>query len=223
MSSAHAAGVATRDAGTGLTLTAPLRWAHADGSPVMTPGTGVTLATPLRENHASGEAMTSNGITLTPALSQPHTNGTSVGEMGLEEPPLDTPLPAYWGFVLAHKLAQPGAAISELASPSETLLAFSSIHAGRISVLLINTDDSAPAPVSLEGLFDSDPHSRFGPTRQRISLQTFSYGLETPSLVEGTTTLKPGRGNITLPPESLMVLVAEFQGSPPQPRLTMSR
>jgi hypothetical protein len=216
---AHPIGITTRDAGTGLSLASGLRYAHADGQPATTPGTGLRLASPLRSVHAGGDAIASSGITFTPPLSLRHAAGTSVGEAGLQEPPLDTPLPAYWGFVLTQKLAQPGAAVSELPSPISTVRAYRSVTAGTLSIMLINTDDTAPARVALAGLFDQPGREQTVANRRRgrrgVSLQTFSYGLEVPEIVQSTTVLSPGHEAIVLAPESLMVLTMNPDGPAP--------
>ena len=175
---AHVIGDATRDAGTGLTLAAPLRRAHSDGAAVSTPGTGVVLSEPLSRAHAAGDAITSSGITFTPPLTSAHAGGAAVGELGLKEPPLDTPLPAYWGYVMASLLTTPGSYLSDVPSPAPGVLAYQSFLPGTsAAVMLINTDDVNPARVRVSGLHPADG-----------TLTTHSYGLEQPSVVTGSTT-----------------------------------
>jgi hypothetical protein len=192
---AHNSGVPARDAGTGITLAAPLRKAHADGATVTTPGTGIVLSAPLAGPHDAGTAAASTGITLTPALTSAHPSGTAVNELGLLEPPLDTPLPAYWGYVMASLLTAPGAYLSDLPSPVPTVLAYQSFLPGTShAVMLINTDDAAPVTVAVHGL------QRSG------TLASHSYGLEQPSVVKGTTPAAQAEGGVLLRPESMTVL-----------------
>jgi hypothetical protein len=196
LAQAHAIGIATRDAGTGLTLTAPLRKAHADGTTVTTPGTGIVLSQPLAQPHAAGTSVVSTGITLTPPLARAHPAGTAVNELGLKEPPLDTPLPAYWGFVMASLLTTPGSYLSDMGSPAPGVLAYQSFLPGTSqAVMLINTDDTQPATVRVRGLGSGSG-----------AVTTYSYGLEQPEVVQGTTTAgQAGRG-VLLRPESMTVL-----------------
>jgi hypothetical protein len=208
---AHAIGVPARDAGTGLTLAAPLRKAHADGTAVTTPGTGIILDAPLARPHDAGEAAASTGITLTPALTSAHPNGTTVNELGLAEPPLDTPMPAYWGYVMASLLTTPGAYLSDLPSPAPNVLAFQSFLPGTShAVLLINTDDTAPVTVAVRGL-------------QAVgTLTTHSYGLEQPSVVQSTTPAAQAESGVLLRPESMTVLTGTVGRVQPPPTLRVS-
>jgi hypothetical protein len=214
----HAAGAPTVDAGTGITLTRPLRYSHPSGETASTPGTGITLSKPLGSAHSSGETVTTSGITFTPALSGSFPTGTAVNELGLTEPPLDTPMPAYWGYVLSSYLTQPGSKLSEISSPSPNVLAFKSFRPGQSeSVMLINTNDTAPALVSLDGM----------PGSPSSTLQTHSYSLETPALdpgvVSGSTTVRTASSGMALDPESITVLTGTASmlapeisvGSPP--------
>jgi len=197
---AHALGAATRDAGSGLTLTRPLRRSHDDATAVTTPGTGVTLTAPVHSAHAAGEAIASAGITFTPVLSGAHSSGASVNELGLKEPALDTPMPAYWGFVLASLMTAPGANLNEVSPSSPTVLAFSSYLSGTESICLINIDDENPVALQVTGL------GRSG------TLKTYEYGLGNPAIVEGTTSVGAG---IVLAPESVKVLVGSVGASQP--------
>lgn len=207
----HAVGAATVDAGTGITLTRPLRYSHPSGETASTPGTGITLSKPLDSAHSSGETVTTSGITFTPALSGSFPTGTAVNESGLTEPPLDTPMPAYWGYVLSSYLTQPGSKLSELSSPSPDVLAFKSFRPGQTeSVMLINTNDTAPALVSLDGM----------PGSPSSTLQTHSYSLETPALdpgvVSGSTTVRTASSGLALDPESITVLTGTASMSAPK-------
>lgn len=207
---AHAIGTSTRDAGTGIMLTAPLRRAHSDGAAVTTPGTGVLLDQPLSGAHAAGTAVTSSGITFTPALSSAHSAGTTVNELGLMEPPLDTPLPAYWGYVMASLLTAPGSYLSDLPSPAPMVLAYQSFLPGTsAAVMLINADDVNPVTVAVHGL--SPPQG---------TLTTYGYGLEQPAVVTAATTATAAADGVLLRPESMTVLTGAIGDN--QPAITLS-
>lgn len=215
LSKSHAIGTRTIDAGTGIVLAAPLRYAHLSGETVSTPGTGIRLATPLRAGHASGETVTSEGITLTPALSRAFPVGAPIKELGLKEPPLDTPMPAFWGFLLASKLTTPESRLSVLPSPEPAIIAFQSFLANRSeTVMLINTDDTAPATISLAGL----------PGGSGAALRTYSYSLEEPVLdpavVPGSAKVGTARSGLVLAPESILVISGRATGDIP-PRLSL--
>ncbi|MFI5757698.1 hypothetical protein [Streptomyces sp. NPDC051569] len=198
---AHAAGVAARDAGSGLRLTAPLSRNHANGTTVTTEGTGISLSAPLSRQHAAGEAAVSTGITFTPPLKASHPRGTTVDETGLKEPAPNTPMPAYWGYVLTSLLTEPGARIAVLPSHSPTVLAFQSFWPGRTAVMLINTDDARGAAASVAGLTATGGHGGV--------LRTSRYGLENPEVTEGSTTVAQVAAGLELAPESITVLVAD--------------
>ncbi|GAB3002988.1 hypothetical protein LWP59_12915 [Amycolatopsis acidiphila] len=192
----HPAGSAARDAGSGLRLTAPVRRRHAGGDQVMTEGTGVTLSGPLTRSHATGEPASSSGITFTPPLSAAHPEGTPVNETGLREPPPNTPMPAFWGYVLTSELTRPGARITALDSPLSSVLAFGSTRPGTTAVMLINTDDAAAVTASVAGLASSGP------------VRTLRYGLTGPVITESATSLAEVRRGLALASESITVLVA---------------
>jgi hypothetical protein len=193
---AHAIGTATRDAGSGLTLTKALRNSHADGDPVATPGTGITLSTALKSSHSAGDTIASTGITITPALSAAHASGTTVNELGLLEPPLDTPMPAYWGFTLASLMTKPGATLTEITpSSTSTVRAYASYLDGTESICLINTDDTNPVTLEVDGLGNQG------------TLTTYDYGLENPSVVQGTARFSAAASGLVLTPESIKIIV----------------
>jgi hypothetical protein len=194
---AHPTGTATRDSGSGITLTRPLRRSHPDGTTVTTSGTGVTLSAPLTHSHPAGDAVAGTGITLTPPLRKSHPAGTAVGETGLKEPAPNTPMPAYWGYVLTSLLTQPGAEIAQLTSPSPTVLAFQSLRPGTTTVMLINTDDARSATARLTGL------------KTARAITTHRYGLENPTVTPDTTRLDQVEAGLDLAPESITVLVAD--------------
>ena len=204
----HAIGSPTRDAGSGISLTKSLRHSHTDGSAVTTPGTGIVLSQAVTSAHAVGAAVVSTGITFTPALSSTHSSGATVNELGLKEPPLDTPMPAYWGFVLASMMATPGAYLSEVTpSSSSTVRAFASYLSGTQSICLINTDDVHPITVQVNGL---------GKTG---TLKTYDYGLENPSILDGTTSVATAANGLVLAPESIRILIGSVNG--PQPKISV--
>jgi hypothetical protein len=154
--------------------------------------------------------VTSTGITFTPALGSAHASGASVNELGLMEPPLDTPLPAYWGFVMASLLTTPGSYLSELPSPTEAVFGYQSFLPGSSqAVMLINTDDVSPVTVAVHGL----------PARQ-TAVTTYTYGLEQPAVVTGTTTVPDAGRGVVLRPESITVLVTAAGAG--QPTITLS-
>jgi hypothetical protein len=204
LSRSHPIGAATRDAGSGLVLTSPLRRSHPDGAPITTAGTGITLDQPLTAAHSAGAAVASTAVTITPALASAHASGAAVSELGLKEPALDTPMPAYWGFVLASKMTAPGAALTEVTpAGASPVYAFASYLSGVESVCLVNTDDANPVTVSVTGLSGG-------------SLTTWDYSLENPQVVQGTAAGSQARAGITLAPESIKILVGNVGARPPQ-------
>jgi hypothetical protein len=203
LSRSHPIGTATRDAGSGLVLTSPLRRSHPDGTAITTVGTGITLDQPLTAAHRVGAAVASTAVTITPALANAHGSGTAVNELGLKEPALDTPMPAYWGFVLASKMTAPGAALTEVTpAGSSSVYAFASYLSGVESVCLVNTDDANPVTVSVTGLGSG-------------SLTTWDYGLENPQVVQGTAAGSQAKLGITLAPESIKILVSNVGARQP--------
>jgi hypothetical protein len=204
LSGSHPIGVATRDAGSGLVLSRPLKNSHPDGDPISTVGTGITLNQPLTAAHGVGAAVATTAVTITPALASAHGSGTAVAELGLKEPALDTPLPAYWGFVLASKLAAPGAKVVDVTpAGSSPVYAFASYLSGVESVALVNTDDANPVTVSVTGLSSG-------------SLTTWDYGLENPQVVQGTAAGSQAKTGITLAPESIKILVGNVGARQPE-------
>lgn len=201
----HALGAATRDAGSGLTLTTPLKKNHATGEVAATEGTGITLTAPLKTGHSAGDAIVSTGITFTPALSAAHSTKTTVNELGLQEPPLDTPMPAYWGFVLASLMTKPGAYLTEITpSSTSTVRAYASYLDGTESICLINTDDVSPVTLTIDGL------ARSG------TLKTYDYGLLNPSIVEGRASFADAGDGLLLSPESIKVIVGTVGATRPK-------
>ena len=74
--------------------------------------------------------------------------------------------------------------------------------------MLINTDDEQDTHVAVHGLPGSG------------TVQTYSYGLENPSVVQSTSTVSAVERGLTLPPESITVLVAPAGDSQPQVRIS---
>jgi hypothetical protein len=199
----HASGVATRDAGTGITLTAPLTKAHATGDAANTPGTGLTLSAPLSLAHASGDAAVSTGITITPKLTTSYDTGATVTEPGLNEPPVDTPMPAYWGYKMSSLVARPGAKLTDYGMPANRVRVYGSYLNGIETVMLINTDDAAWKTVSVGTGALPD-----------ATVQTTSYSLEHPQITTGSTTGGAASAGLTLEPESITVLTSTAASAP---------
>ncbi len=204
---AHASGVTTQDAGPGVTLTTPLQFAHPSGEAFTTPGTGFTLNAPLSLAHPGGATVTSSGVTVTPALSLSHAGGAAVHDPGLQEPALDTQLPAYWGLYLASMLTGPGATLTDMPSPVPTVVAYGSYLANsNQSVMLINDSDSTWTTVGLGGL----------PGNGSTPLTVSSYSLENPSVTTSSTTVGSAQaGGLVLPPESIQVYSDAAAGASP--------
>jgi hypothetical protein len=199
LAKAYAVGVPVQDAGTGITLTQPLAKAHAAGDTVATPGTGITLAQPLKTAEPVGTSATSSGITVTPALGKSYAAGTTVTDPGQQEPPLDTPMPAYDGYELASLLTTPGARLTALPTRNTSLFAFASTSGDKQTVLLINADDAQSQVLRL-------PQSASG--QQGGPITTYAYSLENPSIVKGSVTTAGLAQGMTLPPESIEVLTS---------------
>jgi hypothetical protein len=151
------------------------------------PGSGVAVAVellgpvvynPVTAAHSAGTAAVDigTGITITPALSAAHPSDIAVNELGLMEPPLDTPMPVYWGFTVASLMTKPGATLTEI-TPSSTVRAYASYLDGTESICLINTDDTDPVTVQVDGLGNQG------------TLTTYGYGLENPAVVQGAARL----------------------------------
>jgi hypothetical protein len=197
LTKAYASGVPVRDAGTGITLTRPLAKAHAAGDTTSTPGTGITLAQPLEAAEPAGAPAASSGITVTPALGESYPAGTTATDPGQQEPPLDTPMPAYDGYELASLLTSPGARLTALPTSNQSLFAFASTSGGKQTVLLINADDAHSQVLGL-------PQSAVGQQGQPVT--TYAYSLENPAIVKGSATASGLARGVTLPPESIEVL-----------------
>ena len=113
--------------------------------------------------------------------------------------PSNTPLPSYYGYLLASRLTRSSAAVSSLATGSSTVLGFASGQAGGSqAVLLINSNTSQSATVQVN-VFPAGS-----------SLQTLTYSAATASaanpVVQGTTTAQQVSSGLVLPPESIVVV-----------------
>jgi hypothetical protein len=113
--------------------------------------------------------------------------------------PSNTPLPSYYGYLLASRLTRSSAVVSSLATGSSTVLGFTSGQAGGSqAVLLINTNTSQSATVQVN-VFPAGS-----------SLQTSTYSAASASaanpVVQGTTTAQQASSGLVLPPESIVVV-----------------
>lgn len=118
------------------------------------------------------------------------------GDYGLftsSEPPVpETP---YWGYLLASKLAVPGATLGAIrTSSAKTVLAFESVLPdGRRAVALVNTGASPARNVKIQP---------FKALTGAGALRTWTYSIGTPRIVAGTAR----SGAVTLPAESVRVM-----------------
>jgi len=113
--------------------------------------------------------------------------------------PSNTPLPSYYGYLLASRLTRSSAPVATLATGSSTVLGFTSGQAGGSqAVLLINTNTSQSATVPVN-VFPAGS-----------SLQTSTYSAASASatnpVVQGTTTAQQASSGLVLPPESIVVV-----------------
>ena len=79
-------------------------------------------------------------------------NGTSGG--GLQEPPVNTPFPPYWGYRLANLMASPGDSYVTATSDRALLLVHSAVRKdGSLGLMLVNEDpgNATTATVHLSG------------------------------------------------------------------------
>lgn len=100
--------------GTGVTLTAPLRFHHAAGVDVAGPGTGISFSPRTHFAHSSGDAVQAlgSGVTLDRPLRRAHSWGAPlVSRQILHEGYQGAPSPNQWfGGSLANPAAQPNPA-----------------------------------------------------------------------------------------------------------------
>jgi len=113
--------------------------------------------------------------------------------------PSNSPLPAYYGYLLASLLTRSATPIASLATGSSTVIGFTTGQAGGSqAVLLINTNTSQSATVPVN-VFPAGS-----------SLQTSTYSAATASasnpIVQGTTSAQQVSSGLTLPAESIVVV-----------------
>ncbi|HUB71611.1 MAG TPA: hypothetical protein VL984_14420 [Acidimicrobiales bacterium] len=125
-----------------------------------------------------------------------HNYGTASADFGLlssggtGEGPVDTPLAPYYGYVMASKLAQPGATLSLLSGlPSNTYGWSSTADNG--SVLLVNASSSGTAKVSCSAISKSG------------TVTEYTYDSAATSVVQSQATCSK---SLTLPVESVVVV-----------------
>jgi hypothetical protein len=111
--------------------------------------------------------------------------------------PADSPLPAYYGYLLASLVAPEGAA-QPFDTSSSWVYGFRSGERGRRAVLLINTNVDGPVKLSVAEFKD------------RGTVATWTYSAATASLsnpvVAGTATGQQLQSGLSLPPESIVVI-----------------
>ena len=109
------------------------------------------------------------------------------------------PLSPYYGYLLASKLAQPGAQLSSLSTSSSDVLEFQSVlPGGKVAVALINTNTSSSKTVTASPSLS--PY---------LTMQTYSAGsqnLANSNIVTTPTSTAAIARGITLPAESIVVL-----------------
>jgi hypothetical protein len=113
--------------------------------------------------------------------------------------PSNTPLPAYYGYLLASRLTRSAAAVATFATGSSTVLGFKSGQAGGSqAVLLINTSTSQSATIQVN-VFPA------GSSLQSSTYSASSAASSTP-VVQGTTSAQQVSSGLVLPPESIVVV-----------------
>jgi cellulose binding protein with CBM2 domain len=113
--------------------------------------------------------------------------------------PSNTPLPSYYGYLLASRLTRSAAAVSSLTTGSNAVLGFTSGKAGGSqAVLLINTNTSQSATVRVDVF----------PAGSALQTSTYSASSSSSSnpVVQGTTTAQQVSSGVVLPPESIVVV-----------------
>jgi hypothetical protein len=134
-----------------------------------------------------------------------HNYGSPAGDYGMlssgtsGEPPVDTPFPSYYGYQLASLLTTPGSRLEAIPTTSPTLLEFRAQWGDRTSVMLINSDSTAPRTVTI-GHFD---HGE--------TLQTYSYSAANPTITTSPVPARELHGKVQLAPESIKVIVGRAQ------------
>lgn len=128
-----------------------------------------------------------------------HNDGTPQGDYGMlssgtsGEPAVDTPFPAYYGYLLASLLASPGARLTALPTSSAQVLAFGS-RDGRSSAIMLINGGTGPVTVSPQGLATAAG-----------TVRSYRYSAADPRITAASQPAAAVRGGITLPPESIQV------------------
>jgi hypothetical protein len=112
--------------------------------------------------------------------------------------PSNSPLPAYYGYLLASFLTRLSAPITSLTTGSSTVLGFQSGTGASQAVLLINTNTSQSATVPVSGF----------PAGSSLQTRTYSAASSTAAnpVVQGTTTAQQVSAGVALPAESIVVV-----------------
>lgn len=114
----------------------------------------------------------------------------------------------YWGYLLASKLAVPGATLGAVqTSAPKSVLAYESVlPGGRRAIALVNTGAAQARDVRIKP-FRALTGPGAGPGGRAVNLKTWTYSIGTPRIVAGTAragaVTRPG---VTLPAESVRVM-----------------
>ncbi|NUR29005.1 MAG: hypothetical protein HOV83_24720 [Catenulispora sp.] len=138
-----------------------------------------------------------------------HNYGTSTADFGMfssatgGEPAMDTPLPPYYGYLLASKLAVKGAKVGTLPVSTPNVYGFySQATDGKYSVLLANADPSNPYQLSTSSLGITSP-----------TQTEYAYSAANPTITTSTAT----GTSVTVPAYSVVVLSGAGGGPPSTP------
>jgi hypothetical protein len=137
-------------AGTGVTLTAPLRFDHMDGVDVAGPGTGISFTPATRFVHTSGDAVQAlgSGITLDRPLGLAHPYGAPVIDPQVKASGYQGPAPQQW---FGGELSIRGGAIS-LTDPSGRVIVDAIVYGSQQSNSSASGAVTAPEIAVLEGV-----------------------------------------------------------------------
>lgn len=122
-------------------------------------------------------------------------SGESKG--GVNEPPLETPFPAYYGLQMLSRLGEPGDQMLR-ATSNQRLLAVHAVRQrnGNLAILLINTDPSTNYSVSFSL-----------PGYRPASATLYSYGKSSPAISETQDPAFSKTLSEDIPPYALVTLV----------------
>ncbi|AJP74471.1 hypothetical protein TS85_12035 [Sphingomonas hengshuiensis] len=136
--------------GTGVTLTAPLKFDNIEGVDVAGPGTGITFTPATRLAHKSGDAVQAlgSGITLAQPLKRRHADGAPVVNAQVRSAGYQGPTPHHW---FGGPLSIRGGAIS-LTDPSGTVLVDAIVYGSQQSNSSASGAVTAPEIATLEGV-----------------------------------------------------------------------